>query len=57
LNPVSLKELSAHARSTRVAEIATAVRELGGLGIVAGVVTLAMFEYGENTSSLDARTR
>jgi hypothetical protein len=53
LNPVSLLELSVHARLIWLPEIAAAVNPLGAAGSKAvGVVVLATFEYPESPPEL-----
>jgi hypothetical protein len=51
-NPLSLNELSTQKRSIRLVETAVALRLLGAIGIVCGVVAPAVFEYAENTLRL-----
>jgi hypothetical protein len=56
-NPPSLKEPSVHARSMRLGPTAFAAKPDGAMGIVCGVVALAMFESAEKVVPLYARTR
>ena len=57
LKPVSLLELSDHARSTRLEETAVAPRAEGDAGMLSEVVALATLEGAEVPAVLNALTR